>query len=384
MTQLFSNNVDTTLAATLLIGGTSATLTDGSGLRSPTGGDYELLILTDGSAIEIVSVTARTTNTVTIVRAQEGTTAQEWAAGTRVFTGVTAGTLAPIPTALQNETAEAFSLALGGAGATDNNGNVVIGYQATAGVTATTANCNAVAVGRAAEAPREWTVAVGWWANAESYSAVSVGHSAHCEAPGAVALGEQAYAHGSFALALGWGAEAGGAYGCAIGSSSWGQAAQSVTLGYMSRSSVPNVFVVSALPAATRTTGAQALAAWRNVTTGAVITSGVLDLKTAQTYEIPIPAGATFFPDEVGIVITSADTVTGQPTVQFGINGSTQEYLDAVATTGLDAVGARQRFTTLKTAAGAKTLRFEVTVGATATTLSGRIYWRGFAIEDPS
>ena len=384
MTQLFSNAVDTTLSATLLIAGTSATLADGSGLQSPTGGDHELLVLSAAGNIEIVRITARAGNVVTITRAQEGTVAREWAIGTRAFVGATAATLSPIPTALQNETAQPFSLALGGAGTVGQEGSVVIGYEATAGTTSPTANANGVAVGRAAEAPREWTVAVGWRAKAQSYSAVAMGNLANANAIAAIALGEQAYAHGSFALGAGWGVEAEGAYSVALGTSSWAWGSQSVALGYLAYVGAPNCFVLSALPVATASTGAASIAAWRNATTGAVVTSGVLDFKTAQTYEIPIPADATFFPDEVGIVITSANTVTVQPTVQFGITGSTQEYLDAVATTGLDAVGKRQRFATLKTAAGAKTLRFEVTVGATATALSGRIYWRGFAIEDPS
>lgn len=73
MTQLFSNNISTALNGAITNVATSATVTDGSSMPTPTGGDYFLLTLSDSTNIEIVRVTARATNVLTIVRAQEGT-----------------------------------------------------------------------------------------------------------------------------------------------------------------------------------------------------------------------------------------------------------------------------------------------------------------------
>lgn len=99
--QLFENNAWGTLAATITDAATSLTLTAGQGARfpTPTGDDYFLLTLIalDGggaeSAWEIIKVTARSTDTLTIVRAQDGTTAVGWNAGTRCEMRVTQGTL---------------------------------------------------------------------------------------------------------------------------------------------------------------------------------------------------------------------------------------------------------------------------------------------------
>ncbi len=96
MSLLFTNNATGTLASTLLVGGTSAVLSSGEGALFPTpsGGDTFTATLEDTSGnIEIVSCTARSGDTLTIARAQEGTSAQEFAAGTRLELRMTAGVL---------------------------------------------------------------------------------------------------------------------------------------------------------------------------------------------------------------------------------------------------------------------------------------------------
>ena len=101
MSQLFANNAYSALGSSMLIGATSLTLASGTGSRFPTpsGGDYFLLTLADTSggsesAWEIVKVTARSVDTLTIERAQEGTTARAWASGVPVDLRITAGSLA--------------------------------------------------------------------------------------------------------------------------------------------------------------------------------------------------------------------------------------------------------------------------------------------------
>jgi hypothetical protein len=100
MPQLFSNNAASTLASGISSSAASLTLASGQGalFPNPTQGDYFLLTLigtTAGaeSSWEIVKCTARSTDTLSIVRAQEGTTAGTWATGTKAELRITAATM---------------------------------------------------------------------------------------------------------------------------------------------------------------------------------------------------------------------------------------------------------------------------------------------------
>lgn len=102
MTRLvrFSNNAVSQLAANLLIGGTSLSVTPGDGAKFPSlsAGQYFMatLVKTDGST-EVVKVTGRSTDTLTIVRAAEpvagASTAYAFSAGDRIEARLTAGVL---------------------------------------------------------------------------------------------------------------------------------------------------------------------------------------------------------------------------------------------------------------------------------------------------
>ena len=90
-TQLFTNNAASVLASSLTAIATSLSVTAGHGARFPTitGSDYFLatlcqMSLTGEVNFEVVKVTARSTDTFTIVRAQEGTTALAYNAGDKV------------------------------------------------------------------------------------------------------------------------------------------------------------------------------------------------------------------------------------------------------------------------------------------------------------
>ena len=91
----FTNNAATTLASGILIGATSLTVATGTGGLFPTltGSNFFYCTLqnTAGTTIEIVKVTARSTDTFTIVRAQEGTSASAFSTGDKVELRLTAG-----------------------------------------------------------------------------------------------------------------------------------------------------------------------------------------------------------------------------------------------------------------------------------------------------
>lgn len=75
----FANNASALLAATITSGATTIQVASGFGalFPSPTGGDFFYATLEDDSGnIEIVKCTARSGDNLTVVRAQDGTTAQ--------------------------------------------------------------------------------------------------------------------------------------------------------------------------------------------------------------------------------------------------------------------------------------------------------------------
>lgn len=98
MSRLYANNAVGTLLNAALTTDTTLTLQAGQGVKFPTitaGNTFlmTLIGLTSGveSSWEIVSVTARATDVLTVVRAQEGTVAAAWAIGTGAELRFTAG-----------------------------------------------------------------------------------------------------------------------------------------------------------------------------------------------------------------------------------------------------------------------------------------------------
>ena len=93
MAQLFSNNGVSSLASGITAVATSIplTATEGALFQSPIGGDFELITVYDGASIEvstnieIMKVTARSSDTLTAVRAQEGTSGFAFLAGAGEF-----------------------------------------------------------------------------------------------------------------------------------------------------------------------------------------------------------------------------------------------------------------------------------------------------------
>jgi hypothetical protein len=85
---LFKNNATATLSAGITNVSTSLTVTSGQGALFPaaaTGSDYfYATLISTTNTIEIVKVTNRTSDTFTIVRAQDGTTASAFSSGSKV------------------------------------------------------------------------------------------------------------------------------------------------------------------------------------------------------------------------------------------------------------------------------------------------------------
>lgn len=114
MSVKFSNNAKTTLSSGITSSATSIAVADASVFPSISGSEYFYVTFEDliGN-VEIVKVTAVSSNTLTVVRAQESTTARAYASGDKAENRLTAGSL--------NDVSDQ-TVALTGAGATTVSG----------------------------------------------------------------------------------------------------------------------------------------------------------------------------------------------------------------------------------------------------------------------
>lgn len=92
-TRVHINNFQTTLNGGINNSTTTVVITSATGLPVLSGGDYYYLTLVSGSTIEIIKVTARTGTTLTVVRAQESTSAVSWSDSSLVSLRATANSI---------------------------------------------------------------------------------------------------------------------------------------------------------------------------------------------------------------------------------------------------------------------------------------------------
>ena len=115
----YSNNATTTLPGAITDSATSITVTDGSVFPAISSPDYAYLTLASTTATEVVKCTNRAGNVLTVLRAQEGTTASAFTTDDRVelrltsamLTDVLAETVANAATSATNAAASATSAA---------------------------------------------------------------------------------------------------------------------------------------------------------------------------------------------------------------------------------------------------------------------------------
>lgn len=98
MAEQFANNAASTLNGAINNSTTTIVVATGEGSRFPSVGNFRLMIGLDPFTAEIVLATARTSDTITVVRGQESTSAQPWGNGTAVTHIVTAGAIEQIRT----------------------------------------------------------------------------------------------------------------------------------------------------------------------------------------------------------------------------------------------------------------------------------------------
>ena len=97
MAIVFKNNATTTLAGSINSSATSISVADGSVFPSLSSGESFFVTFDDGTNREIVKVTAVNSNTLTVVRAQDGTSARAFSVGDACDLRVTAKILETFP-----------------------------------------------------------------------------------------------------------------------------------------------------------------------------------------------------------------------------------------------------------------------------------------------
>ena len=97
MAVVFKNNANTILASDITSTATSISVLSGSVFPSLSAGEYFLCTLDDDTNNEIVKVTAISGNTLTVERAQEGTTARAFSTSDTIESRVTAGIMDLFP-----------------------------------------------------------------------------------------------------------------------------------------------------------------------------------------------------------------------------------------------------------------------------------------------
>jgi len=114
-------------------------------------------------------------------------------------------------------------------------------------------------------------------------------------------------------------------------------------------------------------------------TSPTVFATEVIDLTQTQLQSYNFPTGMRFYVSRIRIILTEVDNITGQPTIDLGDTDSITKY-GTITTIGT----AIQESKTLDlTDTDASTdFKFEITTGATADTMTGRIIVEGVAIEN--
>jgi hypothetical protein len=267
--QLFTNNADATIENGISASATTIVLAAGKGalFPSPTGGDYALATLFKNGVVEIIKITARTTDTLTVVRAQEGTTGVIWEANATIQGRATKGTLERFE---QNVATGTTSLALGGALAAGNNAVAV-------GQGSTTVGGYATSVGYQAAASGNDAIAIGASPDALGTGAIAIGNNAQGVLTGSIAIGTTASAAGPASIAIGMDTSitgAGSQSAITIGELSTSSNTQTITMGKSSNTTQANAIAIGTLSTATGTDSSIAIGAYSAASAASAIAQG--------------------------------------------------------------------------------------------------------------
>lgn len=365
MPQLYKNNAGSLLTVAIDDDDTTLTIAEGDASRfaSPMAGSWQMLTLQSGDAFEIVRMTARTGNVLTVERARESTTAQSWPLGTVVEARFTAGMAEAL---LQN--------------AAEGPQAVALNAQAT--------GQGSVGLGQFAYAAADFSVAIGW-APAWVPNAWRIGGPSYCPRDDYSVDSVPKEHFGNDVTVL-------SPWMCLGNTPPWA-ASTTYTDGDVVRPTSANgrqyhlwlpswSYDAQAKPNQIVSGGTQPT--WP--TTQGDSWSGTYD---GNDYEwicvnptggvtMPMPADLVFYPSEVGFVCYKHASVTAAPFVSIGVTGNDTLFVNNQQLTGITGANQRQAFTGFNQGVTSG-LRFKVVTKATGTDsqFHGRFYVKGTFVQ---
>ncbi len=212
--QLFTNNAATELLSAITDVATSIQVNTGKGglFATPSGGDYQLATISNSTDKEIVKITGRSGDVLTVVRGQEGTTAQAWPSLTSIEGRITKETLEGFFQTPNTNTASGTNgIAIGANSNVQGTGSIGIGD------TAKTFANQEIAIGSTSQAQGASSIAIGYLSDTYSDYEVAVGHNTQVQGDGSVGIGKNAATFAAGEIAIGKDAQAQGTSAIAIG-----------------------------------------------------------------------------------------------------------------------------------------------------------------------
>ena len=256
------------------------------------------------------------------------------------------------------------------------------------------------------------SVTVGFCSCTGAIQSTAVGYKTCTSGVGdASAFGSLSKAQHSSASAIGYNNTASGCYSSAFGWQTTASGKASVVMGHNSQATVCQASAFGAYAKAevecTTNIGGPIIIKKDSLQTAGtdfmqfsgvetVLMTKEIDLTSAATCLIRIPAGSTFWVNEIGIVVTCTDAVSVQPTFDIGMtdtnNVSTYNnfYVASLQPISISNITGRNRERYipdnpdygLDGSATYHTLKFTLTTVATATKMCGRIYYKGLLVEN--
>jgi len=386
-----------------------------------------ILTITDGTLVEIVTVTSVATNTLTITRGSEGTTALAWAIGTLVSHRLTA---LPLNNFVSYNATSLRGFAIGDLSVLGTRGEVVLGqsaksasggrYNVCVGHSSSVTGGGRYMVSVGDSASTDYgSVAVGYSSSGLGYG-VSIGYNAATQS-GSVAVGDSAKATGTKGIAVGTSSSAGSGIGnVSIGSSARlaganaNTGAKSIMIGY--RANAGDSYNV-ALGTLTKAYGNQSVALGANKvnnlaystmisnpitiskdigsTTPARDFSGVetvimtneLPLTAIGSQTVALPVGGIMLISSAGIFCSAATgVITTQPTIELSTSLDNITYTPLQAAAITTTLTGSRTFETLAIptpTTGTLYLRMTVTVAGVSTLVyNARAFFKGIFIEE--
>lgn len=244
----------------------------------------------------------------------------------------------------------------------------------------------ATAAGGLNTASGNYSTAAGYNNLASGENATAIGRDNTASASyNPTAIGYSNTASGNSSSAIGRGNTASGTYGSnsAIGYNNTASADYSSAIGYRAESRVEQTTNICGPQINRKDDGETAGTAFESFCgVEVVLMTKEVDLKVVADHTLTLPSNCKFWLDEIGLIATSIDTLTVQPTIRFGITGTPAKQNAAAITTTITAAGKREIEVPLVPEDGETSLVGGITIAATATTAKGRFWFKGLLVEN--